>query len=152
MPVRKPRPCALHGAAAEEPVCSWQNRARPRRQVFEGLQNPNCCSRRTPMKMRLIMLARRWMRPACSQVHDSSRQAWFPCTTLYQSRAPYLCSLRAAGRRRGRLEIRRDEMRPREASRDQWIVLLDGREGDEFARREVALLTWRPWGRGGGSP
>ena len=46
------------------------------------------------MRMRLIMLASRWMRPACSQVHDSSRHAWFPCTTLYQSRAPYFCSLR----------------------------------------------------------
>lgn len=46
------------------------------------------------MKMRLIMLASRWMRPACSQVQDSSRHAWFPCTTLYQSRAPYFCSLR----------------------------------------------------------
>ena len=64
------------------------------RQGFGGLQNPNCCSRRTPMKMRLIMLASRWMRPACNQVQLSSRHAWFPCTTFCQSRAPYLFSLR----------------------------------------------------------
>lgn len=82
-----------------------------------GLQNPNCCSRRMPMRRRLIMLAARWMRPACSQVLVSSRHAWLPCTTPYQSSAPYFRSLHA----------RRGHDQPRsQINRTKWPNLASG--------------------------
>ena len=66
----------------------------PRKADFDSyLPNPNCCSRRMPMKTRLSMFARRWIIPACNQIQVISLHPWCLSTTLVHSRAPNLSSL-----------------------------------------------------------
>ena len=55
---------------------------------------PNCCSSLSPMSTRLIMFARRWATPACSQMQVRSLHPWCSCTTLSHTSAPSFCSLR----------------------------------------------------------
>lgn len=66
---------------------------------YQGnIPNPNCCSRRTPIKIRLSMFASRWMMPACNQIHVTSLHPWWPCTVLAPSRAPSLYNLQKDGK------------------------------------------------------
>lgn len=59
-----------------------------------NIPNPNCCSRRMPMKTRLNMFAAKWTIPACNQMQVTSLHpsCWF--TTSYHRSAPILDKLK----------------------------------------------------------
>lgn len=60
---------------------------------MSNIPNPNCCSRRMPMKTRLSMFATRWITPACNQMQVTSLHPWCFWTTLVHSSAPNLSNL-----------------------------------------------------------
>jgi hypothetical protein len=57
------------------------------------IPNPNCCSRRMPMKTRLNIFAAKWIIPACNQMHVTSLHPWWWFTTSSHLRAPIFVSL-----------------------------------------------------------
>lgn len=69
-----------------------------------SLPKPKFCSSRIPMKTRLSIFASKWTRPACNQMHETSLQPWWWCTTLSQLRPPNLSNLCKNGEKGKRLD------------------------------------------------